>query len=75
MERRSDQHGGHFEAAPDAAVVRESEGQDNLANVYEISGGTTTTIAKMWLKTLNNIQKSGYVTLIYAKNMMKEWRL
>ena len=29
----------------------------------------------MRLKTLNNIQKSGYATLIYAKNVMKEWRL
>lgn len=27
----------------------------------------------MRLKTLNNIQKSGYATLIYAKNVMKEW--
>ena len=41
--------------------------------VYEISRGITTTIAKMRLKTLNNIQKSGYATLIYAKNVMKEW--
>nr|DAW71323.1 MAG TPA: hypothetical protein [Caudoviricetes sp.] len=29
----------------------------------------------MRLKTLNNIQKAGYATLIYAKNEMKEWRL
>ena len=26
----------------------------------------------LWLKALNNIQKVGYVTLIYAKNVMKE---
>ena len=74
MVGRSDQHGGRSETSPRATVVRESEGQDNLDGVYEISGGTTTTIAKMRLKTRNNIQKSGYATLIYAKNVMKEWR-
>lgn len=73
MVGRSDQHGGHSETPSCAALVRESEGKDNLDMLYEISGGITTTIAKMRLKTLNNIQKSGYATLIYAKNVMKEW--
>lgn len=70
---RSDFYGGHFEIASSTAALRESKGKDNLAGVYEISRGITTTIAKMRLKTLNNIQKSGYATLIYAKNVMKEW--
>ena len=74
MVGRSDQHGGHSEIASRATSFWESERKDNLDGVYEISGGTTTTIAKMRLKTLNNIQKSGYATLIYAKNEMKEWR-
>lgn len=38
-------------------VKRESEGQDNLDGVYEISGGITTTIAKMRLKASDINQK------------------
>ena len=74
MVGRSDFYGGHFEIASSTAALRESEGKDNLDGVYEISGGITTTIAKMRLKALNNIQKTEYVTLIYVKNEMKEWR-
>ena len=37
MVGRSDQHGGHSEIASGAAVIRESEGKDNLAVFYEIS--------------------------------------
>jgi hypothetical protein len=53
VERRSDQHGGRSETSSCAATVRESEGQDNLDGVYEISGGITTTNAKMRLKASN----------------------
>ena len=73
MVGRSDQHGGRSETASRAAALWESEGKDDLDGIHEISRGITTTIAKMRLKTLNNIQKSGYATLIYAKNVMKEW--
>ena len=57
MVGRSDQHGGRSETSPRATVVWESEGQDNLDGVYEISGGITTTIAKMRLKASDINQK------------------
>lgn len=74
MVGRSDQHSGHSKITSGTAIVWESERQDNLDGVYEVSGGITTTIAFLWLKALNNIQKEGYATLIYAKSEMKERR-
>ena len=74
MVRRSDFYGGRSETPSCAAALLESEGQDNLDGVYEISGGTTTS-AFLQLKASNINQKTGNMTTIYAKNMMKEWRL
>ena len=74
MVRRSDQHGGRSETSPRATVVWESERQDNLDGVYEISGGITTTSAFLRLKASNIVQKAVNMTLIYAENEMKERR-
>ena len=74
MVGRSDKYGGHSEIASGTAIVWESEGQDNLDGVYEVSRGIITTIAFLRLKASNINKKVGYVTLIYAKSGMKEWR-
>ena len=57
MVGRSDQHDGRYEIASGAAVVRESEGKDNLDGVYEVSRGITTTSAFFRLKASNTNQK------------------
>ena len=74
MVGRSYQHGGRPETSPRATVVWESEGQDNLAGVYEISRGITTTIAFLRLKVSNIVQKAVNMTIIYAENEIKERR-
>lgn len=74
MVGRSDQHGGHSEIASRATSFWESERKDNLAGVYEISGGTTTTSAFLWLKVSNIVQKAVNMTIIYAENEIKERR-
>ena len=74
MVGRSDFYGGHSEIASGTAALRESSREGNLVDVHEISGGITTTIAFLWLKASNIVQKAVNMALIYAENEMKEER-